>query len=269
MLKFGSAAARKGVISMASMFMILRGAAYLVAACLGAESAAGAGQVPVTCGDAAGGHCYAISMYHSPVNFGHVDVTVAPLSYGSMIFIDDEAWLVDNTSKPCRSSTCWVEAGYDSESPAYIGGYDYFAAWSDGQTFTYVPLAQVPNQDIGHPIGITLRSGFPKAGSSTIALRTPQAPSGSGAFTKVLQLGMTPTQFMFGQELAGAGDASAGQAIFSNIRVAGASSGPGSALPSHAETTHKPPYGRWLRPPEAAHENATFATQCCSAPGNP
>jgi hypothetical protein len=217
-------------------------------------------QSAASCGDESTGHCYAVSTTQSTPKFGHANITVVRLSLGSMLFVDDEAWLTDDQSARCKASACWVEAGYYAQASQFAGaGFNYFVAWCDGVTFQVVPLGEVAQKDIGGNLSVTLTSN-PTTHTATVIVRSPQ---GSVIYQKPLPVQMTPTKFTFGQELAGSGTGSASQAIFSNLRISGSPAGPGSPIQTHSDRSDKPPYGAWLKTPAQAQGQATFATHCC------
>lgn len=203
---------------------------------------------PLSCGNAALGHCYATSASALPVQFGSTRLSIAALNVGTMDMIDDEAWLIDASSK-CHG--CWIEAGYDAQSTQYAGGSSYFVGWQNEQGLVSIPLAQVRPADVGKTIVVTLELNAPQPGFDTI---TVSAASLNGTDVYTVPSAMTAGRFQFGQELAGSGSASAGRAVFDGVMVGGQR--PGAPLAARVDASNNPPFAVWLN-------NTQFETRCC------
>jgi hypothetical protein len=212
---------------------------------------------PLSCGDQAFGHCYATSASALPVQFGSTRFSIAALNVGTMYMIDDEAWLI-GSSHECHQA-CWLEAGYDAESKQFAGGSSYFVEWENEDGDVERVLGPVKSSDIGKTITVTLEINAPRIGEDRI---TVWVPSLSGPSVYTFPSAMTAGRFQFGQELAGAGSASAAHAVFYGLMVGSRS--PGAPLLTHVDTSNDPPFAVWLKKPEDAKAGAQFETRCCN-----
>jgi hypothetical protein len=90
------------------------------------------------CGDPSKGHCYGVNTWKQASEYfgAPVDITQVPMSCPSGCggFVDDEIWLVDNSSRYCMTNDfgqCWMEAGTIVEE-----GGDRTFFWADGRPGT-------------------------------------------------------------------------------------------------------------------------------------
>jgi hypothetical protein len=242
-----------------------------------------------SCGDPSSGHCYGVNQWTQGTEyFGtYADITQVSMSCPSGCggFVDDEIWLIDDSSSNCTSNQfgmCWVEAGTtvnEGSNPTYFwadarpgtgntfnahylgapdqaGTVDHFMIVKDGRVTPNTYLVFIYNDSHSTLYG----------GTSSVA--------GTGGCGSPLPQ-MIGKRILIGQELAGtpsaSNEASADTAhLTRNIWAV-------QALDSAyvfwyqaqtavgAVTSQNPPVGSWAQNPGAsgAPEGGDFTTRCC------
>jgi len=242
-----------------------------------------------SCGDPSSNHCYGKNTWTQDREyFGtYADITQVTMSCPSGCggFIDDETWLIDNSSSNCRSNEfgmCWVEAGTittEGGSPTYF--------WADGRPGTGDTLNV-------HYLGSTDRIGtidhymivkdgrvtpntylvFIYNDSQSTLYNGTSSVAGTGGCGSALPQ-MVGKRIDIGQELAGSppakNQASAGRADFTRNIWAVQALDSAYVFWYNAQTTpggvtsQNPPNGSWAQNPGApsAPEGGDFTTSCC------
>ncbi len=217
-------------------------------------------------------------------------------------FIDNEMWLFDNNNNSCvdpngHPGVCWVEGGYltVTNSPNATTE-NYF--WADlrpsftiggltfGSNFNLHILSQVPQGDYGHQVDILIYSGTthvcippasPPYGGCIPPITDEYFVSFSSPNFRSVSLSthnaMHPNRFDVGQELAGAGGASAPTAHFTNNSFATFTSGlagvrytPEGAdgIPFLSVSGAPPPtVGYTTKPSQAPGTGGNIYSNCC------
>jgi len=230
------------------------------------------------CGTPSSGHCYGTASWSQRGEYfgAYSDVAQVPLSCPSGCggFVDDEVWLIDNSSRGCTGNafgTCWVEAGsiaIDGSNPVFfwadarptttstfnlhllggtdpVGTVDHYMIVKDGRTSPQTFLVFIYNDLLS-----TLYNGV-----------------------SALQSGppMSARRIDIGQELAGTNNASAGAANFVRNIWAVQALGPEYVFWYNRQTTRgtvtsaNPPAASWTIDPSTTPppEGGQFTTRCC------
>jgi len=231
-----------------------------------------------SCGNPSSGHCYGVTQWtEQPQYFGaYTDATQVPMvcTGGCGGFVDDELWLVDDTSPGCASNAfamCWMEAGTlvtdGSQSPQFFWAE---SKPSGGSGFT---LHIVGNADSSGTVDHYMIIKDGRQGTANLfqvwlyntSLSTLYQGTSTGN-------AMSGNRIILGQELAGTNGASAGLAHFTRNIWAVQVLGPEYVFWYNVQTddggvtSQNPPFASWAIHPSSPPppEGGDFTTHCCS-----
>ncbi len=241
-----------------------------------------------SCGNPSSGHCYGVNAWTQGTEYfgAYTDITQVPMSCPSGCggFVDDEIWLIDDSSANCTSNDfgmCWVEAGSiasEGSSPTYFwadaraGSGDTFNARYLGGTD---PVGTVDHymiikdgRDPQNPILVFIYNDS----HSTLYNGSSSIQGNNGCGTPFPQ--MVGKRILIGQELAGSpqdpkNNASAGVAHFTrNIWAVQALDSAyifwyNAQTAAGGVTSANPPTASWAQNPGAAGapEGGDFTTR--------
>jgi len=266
-----------------------------------------------SCGGATGSsHCLASIKFDGHTEGAATTVDVVHLScppsscydnnaHAESGFVDNEEWLYDFNNNSCvaptdGSHTCWVEAGYSTYANSSSSATtNYF--WADvrpsqgiafGSNYNLHVLGQVPSGDYGQKVNIMIYNG-----AAGVCIAPPSPPYGgclpvrTDEYFALIQSpnyrslnlsednAMVPNAIDVGQELAGAGGASAPTAHFTGTSFGqfgslgvtfvpeGADGIPLVSYPQ-ADNYGPPPTVGYTTPPSSAPgTGGNLYTNCC------
>lgn len=227
-----------------------------------------------SCGNPSSGHCYGVAGWQEqPQYFGaYADIQVGHLNSLSGGFVDDEIWLIDDSTPACANNPftmCWVEAGYiASQGSSQV----YF--WADSRPMNTSTF------------NLHLLGGTDAVGTNDHFMMIKDGRGGPGLFQlwiyndslSTLYNGtstsntMNGDRILIGQELAGMGGASADSVNFTRNIWAVQVLGPeyvfwyNRQIHNGGVTSNNPPFGSWTiaatSPPPP--EGGQFTTHCCT-----
>lgn len=209
------------------------------------------------------GHCYEVQRWPNPVTGSATNITVVHLSCVNNCvdgFIDDEMWLQEFNNPNCTTGNCWVEAGY------LIGSASLEYFWADSRPnggFFFHPITSVPGADFGHQTTFIIN----RTSTTTKWMVDIYDGAGNSWINYSTNNSMAPNQILVGQELAGAGGASAPRADFThNVYYSGSGSAYQNSVGDGIITINgaPPPYAVMAaRPAGNANSGGDIYTYCC------
>ncbi len=231
-----------------------------------------------SCGNASAGHCYGQTSWSEQTQYfgAYVDLQEPSMNCPSNCggFIDNEIWLIDSSSTPCVANSfgqCWVEAGYIAQSG---GGTQFFWADSRPQSSSTFNLHIEGDAD---PVGTTDHFMIVKDGRvspqvfQVFIYNTSESTLYNGTSKTSNGDTMAANAIHIGQELAGTGGASAGNAEYTRNIWAVQALGPEYVFWYQREQdegsvrSDNPPFGSWSISPSnpPPPEGGEFTTHCC------
>ena len=227
-----------------------------------------------SCGNPSSGHCYGVAGWSEhPQYFGaYADIQIGHLHSTGGGFVDDEIWLIDDTTPACTGNPftmCWVESGYIADQ-----GSNQIYFWADSRPMN------------SSTFNLHLLGSTDAAGTTDHFMMIKDARGAAGIFQlwlyndslSTLYNGtstsntMNGDRILIGQELAGTSGASADNVNFTRNIWAVQVLGPeyvfwyNRQIHNGGVTSNNPPFASWTinatSPPPP--EGGQFTTHCCT-----